>query len=513
MSFVNRWNKTPNLSGMTLRAKLLTTVLSLVLLALIFSDIASAAALRTYLLNELDNDLVDGRAAAARRIESATAATTPTTSTPTTTPTTTPNSTTTTTQLHRTFPRENDQQLLNDFFVQVRNQYGVVDDQLAPAVINNNDPLPDLPQSIVDKNRDKGPFTVSAVGKHSFHYRVVAMTTPDNRTIIVAVSMSNLYDAMHRLIWAEAIVTVSVLVGLGFAGWWIVRAELKPLDAMAKTAGAIADGDLSQRVDSTNTHTEVGRLGNALNTMLTQIETSFEQQQASEDRLRRFAADASHELRTPLTAIRGYAELYRQGAIRDDEHLKRVLHRIEKEATRMGMIVEDLLLLARMDQNRPFEHEELDLVTVINEVVHDARAVDSNHVITTEFSTGSIRLDGDAARLHQVVANLVGNAISHTPEGTTITVKTEIIDDSAEVRVIDNGPGMEPEQAQRVFERFYRVDAGRSRDMGGTGLGLSIVKSIVEKHGGSVSVESRVGQGATFIVRLPLHAASTSSPP
>jgi two-component system, OmpR family, sensor kinase len=507
MSFVNRWNKTPNVGGMTLRAKLLTTVLSLVFLALIFSDIASAAALRTYLLNELDNDLVDGRAAAARRIEMS--STTSTTTTPSTTATTQPNSTTSTTTQHRTFPRENDQQLLNDFFVQVRNADGTVDDQLAPAVINNNDPLPDLPQSIVDKNRDKGPFTVSAVGNHSFHYRVVAMTTPDNRTIIVAVSMSNLYNAMNRLIWAEVIVTVSVLIGLGFAGWWIVRAELKPLEAMTETAGSIAAGDLSQRVDATNPHTEVGRLGGALNTMLTQIETSFEQQQASEDRLRRFAADASHELRTPLTAIRGYAELYRQGAIRDDEHLKRVLHRIEKEATRMGMIVEDLLLLARMDQNRPFEHEDLDLVTVINEVVHDARAIDSNHTIATDFSTDSILLSGDAARLHQVVANLVGNAISHTPDGTAITVKTAVLDDVAEVRVIDNGPGMDPEQAQRVFERFYRVDTGRSRDMGGTGLGLSIVKSIVEKHGGSVNVESQIGEGATFIVRLPL----TSSRP
>jgi two-component system OmpR family sensor kinase len=488
---------------MTLRAKLLTTVLTLVFLALIVSDIASAAALRTYLLNELDNDVVDGRAAATRRIEISP-------SVPSTTSTTTPstgsssNTTSSTLPLHHSIPRDNDQQLLNDFFVEVRSTDGTVDDQLVPAVLNSNDPLPDLPQSIVDKNRDKGPFTVSAVGDKSFHYRAVAMTAADNRTIIVAVSMSNLYNAMHRLIWAEVIVTLTVLLGLGLAGWWIVRTELRPLDAMAKTAGAIAAGDLSQRVESANPRTEVGRLGDALNTMLTQIETSFSQQQASEDRLRRFAADASHELRTPLTAVRGYAELFRQGAIKDEEHLKRVLHRIEKEAARMGTIVEDLLLLARMDQNRPFENEELDLITIINEVVHDARAVNNTHPISTTNAANSVVLRGDAARLHQVFANLIGNAISHTPDNTDIAVSTEITSETVTVRVKDNGSGMHPEQAERIFERFYRVDAGRSRDMGGTGLGLSIVKSIVEKHNGTVRVESALGKGATFIVCLPL---------
>jgi two-component system OmpR family sensor kinase len=498
---------------MTLRAKLLTTVLTLVLLALIVSDIASATALRTYLLNELDNDLVDGRAAATRRIEISPS--TPTTSTTSTTnPLSSTSSTTSTTVLpHHSIPRDNDQQLLNDFFVEVRNTNGSVDDQLVPAVINSNDPLPDLPQVTVEKYLDKGPFTVSAVGDRTFHYRAVAMTASDNRIIIVAVSMSNLYNAMHRLMLVETIVTLTVLVGLGLAGWLIVRTELRPLDAMAKTAGAIAAGDLSQRVESANPRTEVGRLSNALNTMLTQIETSFAQQQASEERLRRFAADASHELRTPLTAIRGYAELFRQGAITDEEHLRRVLHRIEKEATRMGLIVEDLLLLARMDQNRPFEREELDFVTIINEVVHDARVVNDEHPIHTTFSTNSIILHGDAARLHQVIANLIGNAISHTPNGTEISVNTQIIDGMAEVQIKDNGPGMEPEQAERVFERFYRVDAGRSRDMGGTGLGLSIVKSIVEKHNGTVHVESAIGEGATFIVRLPLEETVTSPQP
>jgi two-component system OmpR family sensor kinase len=473
---------------MTLRAKLLTTVLTLVTLALIVSDIASAAALRTYLLHELDEDLVEGRAAAARRIEITQPAG------------------------EHALPRENDQQLLNDFYVEVRGPGGVVEDQLVPAVLNSDDPLPELSQSVISENLDKGPFTASAVGKKTFHYRVVALSAPDDRTIIVAVSMGDFYNAMQRLVWAEVIVTGTVLVGLGVAGWWIVRAELRPLDAMARTAGAIAAGDLSQRVEPTNPRTEVGRLSEALNSMLTQIEASFEQQQASEDRLRRFAADASHELRTPLTAIRGYAELFRQGAIRDEEHLKRVLHRIEKEATRMGMIVEDLLLLARVDQNRPLESEQLDIVSVIGDVVTDALAVDLEHQIVTDFNDASITLEGDAGRLHQVFANLVGNAISHTPPGTHVHVSAERQGQWAEIRVRDDGPGMDADEAQRVFERFYRVDVGRSRDTGGTGLGLAIVKSIVEKHRGTVEVQSAKGEGATFIVRLPLSEPATSLP-
>lgn len=487
---------------MTLRAKLLTTVLTLVALALIVSDVASAAALRTYLLSQLDSDLVDGRAAAARRIE-ITPQNTTTTTAPTTGTTEAP-STTTTTAPNHLFPRENDQQLLNDFYVEVRGADGIVDDQLTPSINQGNDPLPQLSQEIIEENVDEGPFTVPAVDRSSFRYRAVAISAPNDTTIIVAVSLRDVNDAIQRLVWAEIVVTTAVLVSLGGAGWWIVRRELRPLEGMASTADAIAAGDLSQRVESSNPKSEIGRLSEALNTMLTQIEMSFAQQQASEERLRRFAADASHELRTPLTAIRGYAELYRQGAIISEEHLTRVLGRIEKEATRMGLMVEDLLLLARMDQNRPFEHTEVDLIDIVGEVVHDAKAVSDTHEITTEFAKDSAVLSGDGARIHQVIANLVGNALSHTPEGTRINVKVDVDSEIAEVRVEDNGQGMDPEQSAHIFERFYRIDEGRSRDQGGTGLGLSIVKSIVEKHGGTVGVESVKGEGSTFIIRLPL---------
>lgn len=469
---------------MTLRAKLLTIVLSLVAIALVISDVASAAALRAHLLGQLDKDLAEGHAAAVRRIEV----------------TPTPSST----GQHHSIARDNDQQLLNDFYVEIRLRDGTVDDRLQPSVRDDTDPPPHLPHEVVLDNVDNGPFTVSAINRDSFRYRTMAATSSDDKIIIVAVPLQDVSNAMQRLVWAEIVVTIAVLISLGAIGWWIVRRELRPLHNMTLTADAIAAGDLSQRVTAYNPKTEVGRLSEALNTMLSQIETAFDRQQASEERLRRFAADASHELRTPLTAIRGYAELYRQGAIVDEDHLNRVLMRIEHEATRMGLMVEDLLLLARLDQNRPFENESVNLVSLIEAVVNDARASTADYGINTSSEQKSVVINGDSARLHQVFANLVGNALSHTPPGTRIEITTTIDNNFAEIRVADNGPGISQEEGARVFERFYRVDVGRSRDTGGTGLGLAIVKSIVEKHHGTVDLESELGKGATFIVRLPL---------
>jgi two-component system OmpR family sensor kinase len=301
-------------------------------------------------------------------------------------------------------------------------------------------------------------------------------------------------------------------MALGIAAWAIVRAELRQLGRMATTAGAIAAGDLSQRIDKANSTTEVGRLGEALNTMLTQIEASFAEKEQSEDRLRRFAADASHELRTPLTAIRGYAELFRQGAIKDDEHLSRVLARIESEAARMGLMVEDLLLLARLDQGRPMEIEQVDLTRILTDVVHDGQVVATERTITFDTDRPETVVNGDAARLHQVFSNLVGNALAHTPEKTSVTVDLETDGDVVIVNVRDDGPGLPAADASRVFERFFRIDTGRSRNTGGTGLGLAIVKSIVDAHGGEVSVVSEAGSGACFTVKLPLARAFTASP-
>jgi two-component system, OmpR family, sensor kinase len=286
-----------------------------------------------------------------------------------------------------------------------------------------------------------------------------------------------------------------------------VRVGLRPLEGIGTTAGAIAAGDLSQRVAPADERTEVGRLGLSLNAMLIQIEAAFDERRASEDRLRRFVADASHELRTPLTSIRGYAELFRRGAGSRPEDLEKSMARIEAEASRMGVLVDDLLLLARLDQGRPLERDPVDLGAIATEAVDAARAVDPERPIDVAVE-GRGAMVGDGGRLRQVVDNLLDNARVHTPEGTPIHVRVRGEDDGVVLTVTDEGPGLSAEAAARVFERFYRGDPARSRQTGGAGLGLSIVSAIVDAHGGSVAALENNGEetsaGATFRVRLPL---------
>ncbi|MGY2060274.1 HAMP domain-containing sensor histidine kinase, partial [Nocardia gipuzkoensis] len=273
---------------------------------------------------------------------------------------------------------------------------------------------------------------------------------------------------------------------------------------------AIAAGDLHRRVPVRGVETEVDHLARSVNAMLTRIqhgvaatEASEEAARRSEANMRRFVADASHELRTPLTTIRGFAELYRQGASQDP---RQVLERIEAEAARMGVLVEDLLMLARLDAQRPLQRVPVDLLSLAGEVVHGARAMAQRaHPITLEIApgTGTLEVRGDADRLRQVLVNLVGNAVSHTPPGTPITVRLTPAADEVRIDVADTGPGLSEEAAARVFERFYRTDSSRTRASGGTGLGLSIVQALVGAHGGTVGVASEPGHGATFTVVLP----------
>jgi len=279
---------------------------------------------------------------------------------------------------------------------------------------------------------------------------------------------------------------------------------------MGDTAGAIAAGDLTRRVKPAESRTEIGRLGLALNSMLAQIEAAFEERRASEDRLRRFVADASHELRTPLTSIRGYSELFRRGAGARPEDLAKSMRRIEAEASRMGVLVDDLLLLARLDQGRPLEREPVDVAKVATDAVDGARAIDPSRPIDLQVN-GVASVIGDEGRLRQVIDNLLDNARVHTPPGTPVGVRVSSQADEVLLSVTDNGPGLPPEAADRVFERFYRGDPARSRETGGAGLGLSIVSAIVEAHGGTVTVSSPDGTGATFEVRLP--ASSGASEP
>jgi two-component system OmpR family sensor kinase len=290
----------------------------------------------------------------------------------------------------------------------------------------------------------------------------------------------------------------------------VVRLGLAPLERIAATAGDIAGGDLSRRVEPADEETEVGRLGLALNTMLARIETAFDRQRASEEQLRRFVADASHELRTPITSIRGYAELFRRGASARPADLERAMQRIEDEGARMGLLVDDLLLLARLDQGRPLQEAPVDLPALVTDAVHDARAADPGREISLT-AEDAVTVTGDEHRLRQVVANLLDNALTHTPPGTPVSVRLTTAGDEAAFEVSDEGPGLGPEEAERVFERFYRGDPSRSRESGGTGLGLSIVAAIVEAHGGRINVASEPGQGATFAVTLPLERDPVSA--
>ena len=307
----------------------------------------------------------------------------------------------------------------------------------------------------------------------------------------------------------------------------MVRASLRPLVEVENTAAAIAAGDLTRRVPEADPRTEVGRLSAAFNAMVAQIEAAFRARQesesaavASEDRMRRFVADASHELRTPLTSIRGFAELFRQGAVADADELARVMHRVEGEAARMGLLVEDLLLLARLDQQRPLEQAPVDLLGVVGDSVHDARVLAPDREIGLDVRGDAVPVVlGDEARLRQVVTNLVSNALTHTPAGTPVQVTLEVVPanedgpDRVLLAVVDQGPGMTEAERTQVFERFYRADPARTRSAGGTGLGLSIVAALVAAHGGRVGVQSAPGMGSRFLVELPVYQPPARSQP
>ena len=349
---------------------------------------------------------------------------------------------------------------------------------------------------------------LSTVGSRdsSVRYRVLATADDDGDTLYVAFPTTELDETLHRLVGIELVFSAAVLLFLALLSLAVVRLGLAPLERIAAAAGDIAGGDLSRRVEPAEPDTEIGRLGLALNAMLAQIETAFAERATSEDRLRRFVADASHELRTPLTAIRGYAELFRRGAAERPEDLARAMRRIEDEAARMGLLVEDLLLLARLDQGRPLERQPVDLVTVAGDALADLSAVDPARPVTYEHPD-SLVVTGDEARLRQVAGNLLANARVHTPEGSAVHVRVRADDGRAILEVADEGPGLPPGEEGRVFERFYRADAARARTggNGGTGLGLSIVAAIVAAHGGTVQAGSPPrGHGAYFMVALPM---------
>jgi two-component system OmpR family sensor kinase len=362
--------------------------------------------------------------------------------------------------------------------------------------------------------RQQAPYQVSGTDGHN--WRVVALSVVDsnNRTsvVVIGLPLAPVDSVMEHAVLVVVGVGLLTLVLAFLIATWSISRSFRPLARVEKTAAAIAAGDLSRRVEIENPNTEVGRLGSSLNAMLAHIETAFAARMASEERMRRFAADASHELRTPLVTIRGFSELYRHGALSTPEDVATAMGRIESEAKRMGTMVEDLLLLARIDEQRPLQRKPVDLLLLAHDAVVDTQASDRGRTISLTGLDGGPATAapalGDEAKLRQVVGNLVGNALRYTPEGTPIelAVGVRTAEDGTRrsvMEVRDHGPGVPDEEAARIFERFYRADTSRTRETGGSGLGLAIVAAIVGSHSGSVQVRKTDGGGATLVVSLP----------
>ena len=494
-----------------LRVKLIAAMLLLVTAALVGSGAVAATTLRSYLIGRVDAQLAAAQQPLGERHGG-------------------PDQ-----EDHGAGPSR----LPSAYVVEVIDANGAIVSGPTSNLVNTQEPLPALPHPTGAQTQALGPhtFTVGAVSGNG-RWRVLAtpieLSGGSVGTQLVAQSLSDVHNTVSQLIMLFVIIGAAAVVLLAGVGYFLVRASLRPLHEVERTAAMIAAGDLSNRVPDADPRTEVGQLSRALNAMLARIEIAFAQRAASEDaarrseermrrseaaarsseeRMRRFVADASHELRTPLTSIRGYAELYRHGAAADDTDIRRWMSRIEDEAQRMGVLVEDLLLLARLDQERPLTQSPVDVLAVASDAVRDARVLDPSRSITLEVGQTDPPpiVIGDEPRLRQVVANLVRNALQHTPPGTPVTVRvsTRVDQPAGRDRVVlavaDDGPGLTPEEVARVFERFYRADPSRSHD-GGTGLGLAIVAALVVGHGGTVDVETSPGSGCCFRVEIPLAA-------
>ncbi|MHB8242959.1 MAG: sensor histidine kinase [Solirubrobacteraceae bacterium] len=360
-------------------------------------------------------------------------------------------------------------------------------------------PQPKLPAAVPLERL----FTVSSVGSSNLRYRVYASKDPEDSGItVVALPLTEVKQTLSRLLLVEALVIAGVLIALGVTAFFVVRLGLRPLDRMEITAGEIAAGELSRRVSPATSRTEVGRLGLALNAMLDRLEQAFAERQASEERLRQFLADASHELRTPLASIRGYAELFRMGATRDREGTETAMRRIEDESKRMGVLVEDLLTLARLDEAPELRRQAVDLTVLAQDAVHDARATAPDRAIELSAPPQAL-VSGDPHQLRQVLANLTRNALVHTPPSTPIELSVEDGGSTVTITVRDHGPGLPDSSQEKLFGRFWRAEGGRERGKAGAGLGLAIVRGIVEAHGGRISARNVADGGAAFTVTLP----------
>jgi two-component system OmpR family sensor kinase len=475
---------------MSLRARLLAGVLVLTAIGLLAAGGGTYLALRSFLLDRVDQQLMAARASVGRGLRQSST------------------STIDTTTLDRVAPPI--------AFVEVRGSDGRVVALHMPNSLGGSSPAPRLPAALhpppaspvgVPSRARALQFDVGAVSGAG-RYRVLVSSLPaSGGVLVVAVSLDDVNATLRRLVHVELLIAAGLLATLAVTAFWLLRRGLRPLERISEVASGIAQGDLDVRVSPAEDRSEIGRLGLALNGMLERLEDAFARRDRSEAQLRRFVSSASHELRTPLTSIRGYAALLRRGAKDNPEDLDTSISRIESEATRMGGLIDDLLLLARLDEQRPLVRDRIDLAVIAREAAQDARAREPERPITVD-ADGPVTVVGDRQRLRQIIDNLLENAHVHTPPAAPVTIEVGVRDGLAVLAVTDTGPGIDPEQAPHVFERFYRGTPPGSDDTAprteGSGLGLAIVKTVAEAHGGGATVSSRPGQGARFEITLPL---------
>jgi two-component system OmpR family sensor kinase len=469
-----------------LRNRLILAAVFLASLAIIASDFAANTALRSYLISQVDNQLFSISSGSLERLDRAGIA-----------------------------PQSEFEESRSPFRVlqpirgvptstslTLLDREGNLIGQVGGELAGQNFGVTGLKVSQVERYENK-PFTIEGEGRNP-DVRALALVLPTGMgSVIAANSLEEVDKTLSQLRFLFFFLGLIAILLTALVSRWIIAISLRPLDKVEETAEAIAAGDLSARLPAAKPDTEVGRLTTSLNMMLSRIEQSFSVRVESENKLRRFVADASHELRTPLTAIRGFAELHRQGAVSGEEKTKELISRIEGESIRMSSLVEDLLLLARLDQARELDFEPVDLNTLIGEVVASAKAAGPNHPIELNLPQEELFVLGDSRRIHQVVANLLANARTHTPLGTKINVTARQTLAEVIIEVADNGPGLSKSDQERIFERFFRADPARVRHSGeGSGLGLSIVDAVMKAHGGYVSVKSDLDKGATFTLHF-----------
>jgi two-component system, OmpR family, sensor kinase len=469
---------------LSLRGRLLIGVISLVVIGLLISDVATYALLQTSLVSRIDSQLISGHNEAVGALGG----------------------------LGRG-PAQPSQFPTGTVVERLGLDGSVVDAKVTTTFgATPSSARPVLPKTLANAGVDTASAPITVEGTNGVA-RFRMTDWPENsfggQFVVLAIPLTDVQLTLSQLLQLEALIAVGVVAATALLAMLIIQFGLRPLQKMGGVAADIAAGDLSRRVEPATSRTEIGRLGLALNGMLSQIESAFAERTESNSRLRRFIADASHELRTPLTSIRGYSEMLRRGAGDSPTDAELARRRIEEESVRMSTLVDDMLLIARLDQGRPLERKPVDLQAIAADAADDARAVAPQRQITLT-APASVVIEGDDLRLRQVVGNLVRNALVHTPQQTAIEIGVSTVNGTGRMSVIDHGPGLQAKDMERIFEPFYRADPSRSRDSGGAGLGLSIVSAVVSAHGGKVNVKETSGGGVTFEVDLPLAPLSAN---